>query len=67
VEEWKKRDPIVLLTRELREHGQLTEGDEAALESEVSQEIERAVEFAEAGTWERVEELTRFVYSERKA
>jgi hypothetical protein len=31
----------------------------------VASEIEAAVEFAEAGTWEPVEDLTRFVYSEK--
>jgi TPP-dependent pyruvate/acetoin dehydrogenase alpha subunit len=35
----------------------------AALETEVEQEIARAVTFAEAGTWEPVEELTRDVYT----
>ena len=34
------------------------------MESEVSREIAQSVEFAEAGQWEPVEELTRFVYSE---
>jgi TPP-dependent pyruvate/acetoin dehydrogenase alpha subunit len=33
------------------------------MEEEVATEIARAVDFAEAGTWEPVEELTRFVYS----
>ena len=35
-----------------------------ALEQEVDAEVEAAVAFAEAGTWEPVEDLTRFVYSE---
>jgi TPP-dependent pyruvate/acetoin dehydrogenase alpha subunit len=34
------------------------------MEAEVAREIEQSVEFAEAGKWEPVEELTRFVYSE---
>jgi pyruvate dehydrogenase E1 component alpha subunit len=66
VEEWKKRDPIDLLVRRLRDENLLSEADLAALDRESSQEVEDAVAFAEAGTWEPVEELTRFVYSERR-
>jgi TPP-dependent pyruvate/acetoin dehydrogenase alpha subunit len=36
------------------------------IEHRVAAEIEDAVAFAEAGTWEPVEDLTRFVYSERR-
>jgi TPP-dependent pyruvate/acetoin dehydrogenase alpha subunit len=35
-----------------------------AIEARVAEEVDAAVAFAEAGTWEPVEELTRFVYSE---
>jgi TPP-dependent pyruvate/acetoin dehydrogenase alpha subunit len=34
------------------------------MEEEVAREIAKSVEFAEAGRWEPVEDLTRFVYSE---
>jgi pyruvate dehydrogenase E1 component alpha subunit len=64
VEVWKERDPIELFKRRLTTDGGLTEDDLAAMESDVAEEIETAVAFAEAGTWEPVEELTRFVYSE---
>jgi pyruvate dehydrogenase E1 component alpha subunit len=64
VEIWKERDPIELFKRRLITEGVLTEDDLAAIESDVTEEIEAAVAFAEAGTWEPVEELTRFVYSE---
>ena len=33
-----------------------------AIEAEVAAEIAEAVAFAEAGPWEPVEDLTRFVY-----
>jgi hypothetical protein len=36
------------------------------MEEDVAAEITKAVDFAEAGTWEPLEELTRFVYSEAK-
>ena len=64
VEEWKKRDPIALFIRRLQDQGLWQEEDEARLEEEVAKEIAAAVDFAEAGTWEPVEELARFVYSE---
>ncbi|HXV78856.1 MAG TPA: pyruvate dehydrogenase (acetyl-transferring) E1 component subunit alpha [Candidatus Binatia bacterium] len=64
VEEWKKRDPIALFIRRLQDQGLWQEDDEARMEEEVAQEISAAVDFAEAGTWEPVEELARFVYSE---
>ena len=66
VEEWRKRDPIVRLTRQLQAEGLLTEADITQLEREVADEVQAAVAFAEAGTWEPVEDLERFVYSERR-
>ena len=64
VEEWKKRDPIALFIRRLQDQGLWQEEDEAGMEEKVAKEIAAAVDFAEAGTWEPVAELTRFVYSE---
>lgn len=64
VEEWKKRDPIVTFTRRLKEQNLWKEEDWARMEEEVAREIAKASEFAEAGHWEPVEELMRFVYSE---
>lgn len=64
VEEWKTRDPIEFHKERLIKDGVLTDDDVAEMEEAVSREIEEAIEFAEAGTWEPVEELTRFVYSE---
>lgn len=64
VEAWKKRDPIPQFVAWLKEHHAMSEGEYAALRKRVDDEVEGAVAFAEAGTWEPVEELTRFVYSE---
>jgi pyruvate dehydrogenase E1 component alpha subunit len=66
VEEWKKRDPITVFTQRLKEQDLWKEEDWARMEEEVAQEIAKAIDFAEAGTWEPVEELTRFVYSEQR-
>jgi pyruvate dehydrogenase E1 component alpha subunit len=64
VEEWKQRDPIILLNNHLRSKGMLSDEDLAEMEKGAAAEVDRAVAFAEAGTWESVEDLTRFVYSE---
>ena len=67
VAQWRERDPIELLAGRMTEAGLLDETGRVALEREVAAEVEAAVAFAEAGTWEPVEELTRFVVSERRA
>jgi TPP-dependent pyruvate/acetoin dehydrogenase alpha subunit len=63
VEEWKKRDPIEIFARILGDAGLLDESERRRIEGDVEKEIADAVEFAEAGTLEPVEDLTRFVYS----
>jgi len=67
VEEWKKRDPIGLFKARLREQGLLDDETLKRIEGEAVAELEQAVAFAEAGTWEPVADLTKFVYSERGA
>jgi pyruvate dehydrogenase E1 component alpha subunit len=64
VEEWKKRCPIETFSGRLRARGELDDEMLAAIEERVATEIDGAVEFAEAGSWEPVEDLLRFVYSE---
>jgi TPP-dependent pyruvate/acetoin dehydrogenase alpha subunit len=67
VEEWRKRDPITTFVQRLKAQNLLSDDDIKAIERDVTREIDEAVAFAEAGTWEPVEDLTRFVYSERRA
>ncbi len=67
VDEWKQRDPLTLLADRLRQQGALDDAEASRLEGEVAAEIDAAVEAAEAGGWEPVEDLTRFVYSEEVA
>ena len=64
VEEWKKRDPIANLVQRLKKQNLWQEEDWARMEEEVAREVAKSIEFAEAGSWEPVGELTRFVYSE---
>lgn len=66
VEEWKKRDPIASFIQSLTQEGLLTDSDLNEIERKVAEEVEASVDFAEKGTWEPVEELTRFLYSEQR-
>lgn len=65
VEAWKKRDPITAFSKLLLEHQLLTEQEINEFERKIDSEIQRAVDFAEAGTWEPVDQLTSFVYSNK--
>jgi len=65
VERWKERDPIPLHAARLRAQGALEDAALEGIERDVAAEIADAVAFAEAGSLEPVEELARFVYSER--
>jgi TPP-dependent pyruvate/acetoin dehydrogenase alpha subunit len=65
VEEWKRRDPLVVLGDRLRAGDAFDEPTSTRFESEVAAEIDDAVAFAEAGTFEPVDDLTRFVHTER--
>jgi pyruvate dehydrogenase E1 component subunit alpha len=67
IERWRERDPIVLFEAQLREMGVLDDAMRAGMDADVAAEIDAAVAFAEAGTLEPVEDLTRFVMSERTA
>jgi pyruvate dehydrogenase E1 component beta subunit/2-oxoisovalerate dehydrogenase E1 component len=66
VDDWKHRDPIELFYDYLKANDLANDVDVAAVEAEVEVEIDEAVEFAENGTWESPENLTRFVYSEEE-
>ncbi|WP_413247824.1 pyruvate dehydrogenase (acetyl-transferring) E1 component subunit alpha [Sinomonas flava] len=63
---WMQRDPIPALRDALTSAGQLDDGAWARIGQEVDDEVGDAIAFAEAGTLEPAEELTRFVYSERR-
>jgi pyruvate dehydrogenase E1 component alpha subunit len=64
IKRWMERDPITLLVDACLAAGTFVQSDVDAIETEISQEIEDAIAFAEAGTLEPVEELTRFTYAE---
>jgi pyruvate dehydrogenase E1 component alpha subunit len=64
VARWVERDPIPALRARLQADGGLSDEEWTVLQQEVDAEMEKAVAYAEAGTPEPVEELTRFVHSE---
>jgi pyruvate dehydrogenase E1 component alpha subunit len=62
VEEWKKRDPLLQFSRYLTEQRLLSEDELNDIKSRVETEIQKAVDIAEAGTWEPVDQLTEYIY-----
>ncbi|HTL80940.1 MAG TPA: pyruvate dehydrogenase (acetyl-transferring) E1 component subunit alpha [Bacteroidia bacterium] len=64
VEEWKKKDPIVLLTTHLVNENKISPEKIAEFKQRADEQVENAVAFAASGTREPVEQLTRFTYSE---
>jgi pyruvate dehydrogenase E1 component alpha subunit len=67
VERWRERDPLRLFAARLEGWGLLSPADLAELEAAVAAEVAAAVEYAEAGPWEPVEDLTRDVYAPGEA
>ncbi|MBF9233483.1 pyruvate dehydrogenase (acetyl-transferring) E1 component subunit alpha [Microvirga alba] len=61
VEAWRNKGPIVRFQGWLEQNGLIHPEDLSRIEKEVVSEIEIAVAFAEAGSWEPVEDLTRYV------
>ena len=66
VEAWKKLDPIPQFQNYLLKEKLITQSEITDFENKIEIKIQKAVDFAEAGTWESSTELTRFVYSENK-
>jgi pyruvate dehydrogenase E1 component beta subunit/2-oxoisovalerate dehydrogenase E1 component len=63
VETWKAKDPVARLQRWAAQTGLAHQADIAGIEKEIEREIAEAVAFAEAGTWEPVADLTRYVHA----
>lgn len=58
---WKERDPVPRMQAWLEENHMLSAEELKRIEDQVDVEIDAAVAFAEAGQWEKVEDLERFV------
>jgi pyruvate dehydrogenase E1 component alpha subunit len=65
VEAWKARDPIRRFADWLNAMGTLHPGEMEELERAIAAEVDEAVAFAEAGSWEPVEDLECDVYAAR--
>lgn len=63
VEEWKRRGPIHTFSQRLKAQGLLNEEQFLEIDRAAGEEVAAAVAFAEAGTWEPVEDLTKDVYT----
>jgi TPP-dependent pyruvate/acetoin dehydrogenase alpha subunit len=61
IEQWKERDPLARMQFWLLESHLMSDAELAAIKAEVDAEVEAAVAFAEAGTWENEADLERFV------
>lgn len=65
VEQWRARDPIATFAEKCLGEGALTPDDIREIESAADREVADAVAFAEAGTWESIEDLERDVLTPR--
>jgi TPP-dependent pyruvate/acetoin dehydrogenase alpha subunit len=67
VEAWRHKEPIVRFQGWLEANHMIHPDEVTKIDAEVAAEVDAAVAFAEAATWEPVEQLARFTYAERAA
>jgi pyruvate dehydrogenase E1 component alpha subunit len=65
IEVWRQKEPIVRFRAWLEQNNMIHPEEFERIDAEVLAEIDAAVTFAEAGTWEPIEQLTRFTYAEK--
>ena len=63
LDEWKARDPILLLGAKLASEGVLSEADQATIRTELQAEIDAAADRASAAPYPTLEETERYVYA----
>ncbi len=63
VAQWEKKGPVKKLIQWLQKNNHFHDQELKDMEAEIAQEVADAIAFAEAGAWEPIEELTRFVHS----
>jgi pyruvate dehydrogenase E1 component alpha subunit len=63
VERWKTRGPIHTFSARLKAQGDLTEEQFVEIDRAAMAEVQRSVDYAEAGTWEPVADLLKDVYA----
>ncbi|MFZ2124584.1 MAG: pyruvate dehydrogenase (acetyl-transferring) E1 component subunit alpha [Rhodoferax sp.] len=67
VQAWKTRGPIHTFSERLKAQGDLSEEEFLALDAAAQTEVDAAVAFAEAGSWEPVSDLLRDVHTAQGA
>jgi pyruvate dehydrogenase E1 component alpha subunit len=67
VEQWKARGPIHTYSSQLKAEGLLDEPGFLAILAQVDAEVEEAIAYAENGSLEPIEDLSRDVYTPRSA
>jgi len=63
VDEWKQRDPIQTFSVRLKAEEMLTDEEFALIIAQADREVQQAIDYAEAGTWEPVADLLKHVYT----
>ncbi|MBD0787219.1 pyruvate dehydrogenase (acetyl-transferring) E1 component subunit alpha [Vibrio sp. Y2-5] len=63
IAQWEEKGPVKQLIKWLKDNSHFQAQELSDIEARVAQEISDAIAFAEAGEWESVEQLTRFVHS----
>lgn len=63
VEAWKKKGPLLRFGHWVEEAGLLDVTGRSQIEADIEAELAAAVAFAEAGTWEPIEDLTKDVHT----
>jgi pyruvate dehydrogenase E1 component alpha subunit len=66
VEEWKARGPVLLFKERLEQQGLLDAASLTEMERSIAAELDQAVEFADKGSWQPVEELLLHVGAESR-
>lgn len=59
IERWKQRGPLHTFAARLKAEGKLTEDEFLALDAAAQREVDAAVAFADAASWEPVQDLAR--------
>lgn len=63
IAQWEEKGPVKKLIQWLQKNSHFQDQELIQMETEIAQEIDDAIAFAESGKWEPIEELTRFVHS----
>jgi pyruvate dehydrogenase E1 component alpha subunit len=63
LDEWARRDPLLIYEHQLRDMGALTDDELVVLDRRIEAEVDDAVDFAEASPWPKGEDAAEGVYA----